>query len=90
MHIASVSYIHREFINIVKEDKFSIEKTISVTSTILAKHLKLDRKGEIRAGKDADIIVLDKDAFKIKHVIARGKALMENEEVVKFGTFDKK
>jgi len=49
----------------------------------------LGKKGEIRAGKDADIIALDKDTLKIKHVIARGKTLMEDKEVLKFGTFEK-
>jgi len=33
---------------------------------------------------------LDKESLKIKHVIARGKILMEDEEIVKFGTFEKK
>ena len=89
MSIASVSSLHQEFINMVKEDKFSIKEAIHVTSTNIAKHLKLDKKGEIRVGKDADIIALDKDTLKIKHVIARGKVLMEDEEVVKFGTFEK-
>ena len=90
MSIASVSSLHKEFINMVKEDKFSIEEAIHVTSTNIAKHLKLDKKGEIRTGKDADIIALDKGTLKIKHVIARGKILMEDEKVVKFGTFEKK
>jgi len=89
MCIASVSSLHKEFINMVKEEKISIEEAIHVTSTNIAKHLKLDKKGEIRAGKDADIIALDKDTLKIKHVIARGKILMEDEEIVKFGTFEK-
>jgi len=89
MRIASVSSLHKEFINMVKEEKISIEEATHVTSTNIAKHLKLGKKGEIRAGKDADIITLDKDTLKIKHVIARGKTLMENEEVVKFGTFEK-
>jgi beta-aspartyl-dipeptidase (metallo-type) len=89
MRIASVSSLHREFINMVKEEKISIEEAIQVTSTNIAKHLKLAKKGEIKAGKDADIIVLDKDTLKIKHVIARGKTLMEDEVVVKFGTFEK-
>jgi beta-aspartyl-dipeptidase (metallo-type) len=89
MRIASVSSQHKEFINMVKEEKISIEEATHVTSTNIAKHLKLDKKGEIRAGKDADIIALDKDMLKIKHVIARGKILMEDEEVVKFGTFEK-
>jgi len=89
MRIASVSSLHKEFINMVKEEKFSIEEAIHVTSTNIVKHLKLDKKGEIRAGKDADIIALDKESLKIKHVIARGKTLMEDKEVVKFGTFEK-
>lgn len=89
MRIASVSSLHEEFISMVKEEKISIEKAIQVTSTNIAKHLKLAKKGEIKAGKDADIIVLDKDTLKIKHVIARGKTLMEDEGVVKFGTFEK-
>ncbi len=89
MRIASVSSLHEEFINMVKEEKISIEEAIHVTSTNIAKHLKLDKKGEIRAGKDADIIALDKDTLKIKYVIAQGKILMEDEEVVKFGTFEK-
>jgi beta-aspartyl-dipeptidase (metallo-type) len=89
MRIASVSSLHQEFIDMVKEEKFSIEEAIQVTSTNIAKHLKLAKKGEIRAGKDADIIALDKESLKIKHVIARGKTLMEDEEVLKFGTFEK-
>jgi beta-aspartyl-dipeptidase (metallo-type) len=89
MRIASVSSLHKEFINMVKEEKISIEEAIQVTSTNIAQHLKLAKKGEIKAGKDADFIVLDKDTLKIKHVIARGKILMEDEGVVKFGTFEK-
>jgi beta-aspartyl-dipeptidase (metallo-type) len=89
MRVASVSSLHREFINMVKEEKISIEEATQITSTNIAKHLKLAKKGEIRAGKDADIIALDKDTLKIKHVIARGKTLMEDEEVLKFGNFEK-
>jgi beta-aspartyl-dipeptidase (metallo-type) len=90
MRIASVSSLHDEFVSMVKEESISIEEAIQVTSTNIAQHLKLTKKGEIRTGKDADIIALDKDTLNVKHVIARGKILMEDEEVVKFGTFEKK
>ncbi|MBA7569026.1 Isoaspartyl dipeptidase [subsurface metagenome] len=89
MRVASVSSLHREFINMVEEEKISIGEAVQITSTNIAKHLKLAKKGEIKVGKDADIIALDKDTLKIKHVIARGKTLMEDERVVKFGTFEK-
>ncbi|MGB6371033.1 MAG: beta-aspartyl-peptidase [Atribacterota bacterium] len=89
MRIASVLSLHKEFIDMIKEENISIEEATHVTSTNIAQHLKLGKKGEIRAGKDADIIALDKDTLKIKHVIVRGKILMEDEEIVKFGTFEK-
>jgi len=34
--------------------------------------------------------MLDKDTLQIKYVIAKGKILMEDKKVVKFGTFEKK
>jgi len=88
MLVASVSSLYKEFIDIIKEEKMPIEDAIRVTSTNISKHLKLDKKGEIKAGKDADLIVLDKDTLKIKHVIAKGKIMMENEQIMRFGTFE--
>jgi len=88
MRIASVSTMHETFIDMVKKAKFSIEDATRVTSTNIATHLKLSQKGELKVGKDADILVMEKESLTIKHVIARGKMLMENEEVVRFGTFE--
>jgi len=88
MLVASVSSLYKEFIDIIKEEKMPIEDAIRVTSTNIAKHLKLEQKGEIKEGKDADIIILDKNTLRIKHVIAKGKIMMENEKIMKFGTFE--
>ena len=89
MLVASVSSLYKEFIDIIKEEKMPIEDAIRVTSTNISKHLKLDKKGEIKAGKDADLIVLDKNTLQIKYVIAKGKIMMENEQIMRFGTFEK-
>jgi len=88
MAVASVSSLYKEFIDIIKKEKMSVEDAIRITSTNIAKHLKLDQKGEIKEGKDADLIVLDKNTFQIKYVIAKGKIMMENEKIMKFGTFE--
>jgi len=88
MAVASVSSLYKEFIDIIKKEKMSVEDAIRITSTNIAKHLKLDQKGEIKEGKDADLIVLDKNIFQIKYVIAKGKIMMENEKIMKFGTFE--
>jgi len=89
MLVGSVSSLYKEFIDIIKEEKMPIEDAIRVTSTNISKHLKLDKKGEIKAGKDADLIVLDKNTLQIKYVIAKGKIMMENEQIMRFGTFEK-
>jgi len=89
MAVASVSSLHKEFIDIIKEEKMSIQDAVRVSSANIAKHLKLEQKGEIKEGKDADIIVLDKNTLQIKHVIAKGKIVMKNEKIMRFGTFEK-
>ncbi len=89
MAVASVSSLYKEFIDIVKEEKMSVQEAVRVSSTNIAKHLKLEQKGEIKEGKDADIIALDKNTLQIKHVIAKGKIMMKNEKIMKFGTFKK-
>lgn len=88
MLVASVSSLYKEFIDIIKEEKMSVQDAVKVSSTNIAKHLKLEQKGEIKEGKDADLLVLDKDSLKIQYVIAKGKILMENEKIMKFGTFE--
>ncbi|MEA2087302.1 MAG: beta-aspartyl-peptidase [Candidatus Caldatribacteriota bacterium] len=89
MTVASVSSLYKEFIDIIKKEKMSVQDAVRVSSTNIAKHLKLEQKGEIKEGKDADLIVLDKNTLQIKHVIAKGKIMMENEKIMKFGTFEK-
>jgi beta-aspartyl-dipeptidase (metallo-type) len=88
MTVASVLSLHKEFVDSIKEEQLSIEDATRVTSTNIANHLKLDQKGEIRIGKDADLLVLDKGSLHIKHVLAKGQILMENEKIMKFGTFE--
>ena len=88
MAVASVSSLYKEFIDIIKIEKMSVQDAVRISSTNIAKHLKLEQKGEIKEGKDADLLVLDKGSLQIQYVIAKGKILMENEKIMKFGTFE--
>jgi len=88
MAVASVSCLYKEFIDIIKKEKMSVSDAVRVTSTNIAKHLKLEQKGEIKEGKDADIVILDKDTLQIKSVVAKGKIMMKNGNIIQFGTFE--
>ena len=52
-----------------------------------AKLLKLNNKGSIEKGKDADLVIMDKN-LKITEVFARGKMMIENAQIKIKGTFE--
>jgi beta-aspartyl-dipeptidase (metallo-type) len=86
--IAPVSSLYKEFVDTIIKEKIPIEYAIKITSTNIAKHLKLNQKGEIKPKKDADILILDKNTLQIKHVIAKGELLIKNSNIIKYGTFE--
>lgn len=65
-----------------------LEKAIRVITSNVANVLKLEHKGFISTGKDADIILLDKENLDINSVISRGNILMYNKELLVKGTFE--
>jgi len=68
MTVHSVSSLQKEFMDIIKEEKVSVQDAVRVSSTNIAKHLKLEQKGEIKEGKDADLLILKGgDALKKKN-----------------------
>jgi len=87
---APVSSLYREFKDLVKREGISLEYAVKIVSTNIAKHLKLHTKGELRPGKDADMLVLDEETLEIKYVIAKGEIVVEEGKPVKYGTFENK
>jgi beta-aspartyl-dipeptidase (metallo-type) len=53
-----------------------------------ARILKLQRKGSLYEGYDADLCVLD-SSYNLVHVMARGEWMMKNSQIVKKGAYEK-
>lgn len=53
-----------------------------VTSNTAAA-LKLDAKGTLAAGCDADVLVMRRDTLEIVHVIARGQRMVDDGRLVR-------
>lgn len=51
--------------------------------------LKLANKGELAVGKDADFCLLDKETLDLDTVIAKGQTMMQNKEIMVYGTFER-
>jgi beta-aspartyl-dipeptidase (metallo-type) len=74
-------------IDTVTEENLPLEKAVTVVTSNVASILKLRYKGRIEPGKDADIVILDKD-YVISDLIARGQMMTRNYERLKKGTYE--
>ncbi|WFA09100.1 beta-aspartyl-peptidase [Tissierella sp. Yu-01] len=74
----------------VFNEDIPLEIAIRAITCNPAKILKLKGKGKIKKDFDADLCLLDKDTLDIDTVIAKGKIMVENKEVIVYGTFDER
>ena len=73
----------------VLRDKIALEEILPVATTNAAHRLGVsDRKGRLAAGKDADVVLLDKN-LEVDTAFARGKAILKKKEPLVFGYFEK-
>jgi beta-aspartyl-dipeptidase (metallo-type) len=60
----------------VAEHGFALERVSPLAIANAARVLKLDRKGRLERGCDADALVLPRDTLEIAHVFALGKPVV--------------
>lgn len=86
--ICSVQTLYREVKDSINEYNVPIEKAIQVITSNVAEVLKLDNKGRIESGRDADLVMVDKETLDIDTVIAKGKVLVSKGESIIKPTFE--
>ena len=85
--VGKVMSMYEEFVDSVNIYNIDIETALLPLTLNPAKLLKLNNKGSIEKGKDADLVIMDKD-LKITEVFARGKMMIENAQIKIKGTFE--
>lgn len=75
--ITSPSSLFEQIRFCVIEHKLPLEQILPCVTANTAKLLKLADKGEIAAGKAADILVLEEDSFDLREVISNGRRLFK-------------
>ena len=76
----------RELMDAINEEHVPMEKALKVLTSNPADVLKLADKGRIQVGKDADFVAISNN--KINHVIALGKVMMKDAQIVKKGRYE--
>ena len=86
--ICTVSSLYDEVRKAIQKYNVNIEDAIKVITSNVSKVLKLHKKGSIEIGKDADLVIVNESDLMIDTVIAMGKVMIENGEVIIKGTFE--
>jgi len=86
--VGKVASLFHEVRNAVVNEHIPLETALKVITSNPARNLKLQNKGQIQIGKDADLVLLDHD-LNIDTVIAKGQIMIHNKEILVKGTFEK-
>ena len=71
-----------QFRSLVLREGYALERVLPIVTLNPARAVKLDkRKGTIERGKDADIVVLDRENLDVREVIARGNRMVRDGRV---------
>ena len=84
--IATEKDLFRKFGDILRKNLLPVDTAVRLFSTNAADFYKLGTKGRVRAGRDADLIVVGAD-FGLSDVFARGRRLMAGGRLAARGTF---
>ena len=87
--ICSVASLFKEVRAAVQEYNIPLEKALRTVTTNPARIFKLEQKGTIEAGKDADIVLLHKEDLTINQVIAKGKIHVKEGKALIRGVYEK-
>lgn len=79
---SSPGTLWKELVRVHRELHWPWEKILPLVTTNPAKILRFRDKGLIAANKDADLIVVDKKSLNIKHVVSRGKIMVQDYKFI--------
>ena len=88
LEVGRVKSLYQSFKQLVTEHKVPLELAVATITSSPADILKLKSKGRLETGKDADMVLLDKEDLSIDSVLAKGMPLVSGGKAIKIGTFE--
>lgn len=87
--VASPYTLYQQVVNSVKKTELPLAEILSLVTANTADALCLQEKGRLQEGKDADVLILEKNTLEVQHVIAKGNIMVQESTPLKKGTFEK-
>lgn len=86
--VASQKSLFEQIVIAVKNHEMALSDVLSLVTVNTAAALRLEKKGSIGKGMDADLLLLDKASLAINHVFANGQHMLKDKKVIVKGTFE--
>ncbi|WP_257352039.1 beta-aspartyl-peptidase [Pseudalkalibacillus decolorationis] len=86
--IGQVTSLFVEVREAIKDENVPMEDALQVITANPARVLKLEQKGIIEKGYDADLVILEEETLEIDTVIAMGQVMVQNKQPLVKGTFE--
>ena len=88
MGVGDMANLYRVVYEMVTQQGVALEKALPFITSNVARALELyPRKGCIAEGSDADLVLLD-EGYQIDTVLAKGRIMMQDKQVLVKGTFE--
>lgn len=81
LEVGAIASLFDEFRRAVQDEGVELSQALQVVTRNPARALGLKGKGQIVTGRDADLILVDRERFQITHVMARGRWQMFDRHV---------
>lgn len=88
LEIGNPKYLYKEVRDAILEEGIPVETAIRVITANPADILGLSQKGYVKEGKDADLVMVDEETLEIDTVIAKGRTMVHNKEILVKGTYE--
>ncbi len=88
MGVGSVAALFDSVREAVLQQGVPLEQALAVITRNPAEIYKLKGKGRLQESLDADLVLVDRDSFGIRTVIARGRVMMHDGDPTARGTFE--
>lgn len=88
LKICNVKSLYGEVKKAILNKGIPIEIALSTITSNVAKILKLEDKGEIKSGKTADFVLVNKESLDIEDVYAKGMQVVKGGVPIKKGIFE--
>jgi len=86
--VGQATSLYREVRDAIREEQVPIEAALRTITRNPAEIYKLNGKGRIRPGFDADLVLVSASTFEIETVIAKGRTMMLDRRILVAGTFE--